>query len=431
MITFVFYLILLFNFQQIFTDYITYPLIKIKNEPLNDDIKSSIYSELFNTYYLIRINISNNNSVDCRIISDEIDLSINETVNNYSLKSSLTLEKESEIFSDIFPFNKKNINDTPSITEIRLNFSLINSTNNLCEIGIGRPGYFDDKSKNLISQLKILNVTNSYVFTFNYNKNYFRFGDLPEFTHPEKYKEEDFYYTYKHSYLYDYVFFLEFHKLILISESQNEEKEFVPTLSYLSGQIEFGNNYMISTNNFKKFILKEFFNNYTDLCKEEIITYQNEQYSTFLCENKDNLKKNFPLIALYHKELAMNFTFNSDDLFTEIKSGKYLFNIIFPIKEVFHWHFGGVFIRKYQLFLNINNYKISYYNGKYTEETNILDGKSKNYLILEIIIITVLFCTIFVLGYFLGKRIYKKKMKEANELLDDNYDYSNNLKIND
>ena len=88
-----FYFILLLNLQIIITDYITYPLIKIKNKPLNDEIKSYIFSEIFDTYYLIRINISNNKQADCIIIGEDIDLLINETVNDYYIKSSSTFQK--------------------------------------------------------------------------------------------------------------------------------------------------------------------------------------------------------------------------------------------------------------------------------------------------------------------------------------------------
>ena len=430
MITVEFYFILLLNFQRILTNYITYPLIKIKNKPKNDEITSYIFSELFDTNYLISINISNNIKVDCSIIDDSIDLSINETINDYLLKSSSTFETKSEICSDIFLINSKNINDTLSNTELRLNFSLINSNNQTCEIGLGKPSYNDDKSKNLISQFKILNLTNLNVFTFNYNKNYFRFGDLPEFTHPEKYMEEDFYYTYSQYNFLKYYFNLVFLKIVLMNKV-NDEENILAVLNYPSGDIEFGVNYIVGTSQFKKIIQEKFFNNYTDLCKEEIITHQNKQYSTFYCENKDNLKKNFPMIIFNHVDMTMNFTFNSDDLFTEIKSGKYLFNIIFPIEKSVYWHFGGAFIKKYQLFFNIDNAKISYYNGKYNDEINTTNEESKIYLILKIIIIIVLIFIIFVLGYLLGKQIYQKRMKKANELDDDNYDYSNNLKIND
>ena len=427
MLTFEFYFILLLNLQNVLTDYITYPIIKIKNEPQNEEIKSYIFSELFDTHYFIRINVTNNNPVDCAIICESTDFLINETVNDYYLNSSSTFENESEICSDIFPLNVKNINDKSSINETRVNFSLMNSNNQTCIIGIGKLDYFTKRSKNIITQFKILNLTDSYVFTFNYNKNYFRFGDLPEFTHPEKYKKEDFFFTNTFSY-FKYYFNLMFLKLTVTSKINDKVRELG---SCPNAKIDFGINYIISPNNFKEIIQEEFFNNYTNLCKEEIITYQNEQYSTFYCENKENIKNNFPLISFYQIDLVMKFTFNSEDLFTEINSGKYLFNIIFPTKEIEYWHFGAVFIRKYQLFLNISNSQIGYYNGNYIDEIDIENEKAKNYLILKIVIITLLVCIIFVLGYLFGKQIYQKRIKRNNELDDDNYDYSSNLKIND
>ena len=427
MINFVFYFSFLLNLKTCFTDYITYPLIKIKNEPQNDEITTYIFSEIFDTHYFIKINLPNNNSVNCSIIGNNIDLSINESINDYYLNSSPTFETKSEICSDIFPLNSKNINDISSIIETRLNFSLINSNNQTCKVGIGKPRDKDDKSKNLITQIKNLNLTNSYIFTFNYNKNYFRFGDLPEFNHPEKYKKEDFYFT--HSYdFFNFYFQLMFFKLTVTSKINDEVKELD---SFLNGRIEFGINYIVGPNNFKEIIKEEFFNNYTDLCKEENITYKNKQYSTFYCENQDNLKKNFPLIAFYHTDLVIKFSFNSDDLFTEIKPGKYLFNIIFPNKGILYWRFGGAFVRKYPLFLNINNSEISYYNGNYTDGADIINGEQSNYLIIKIIFIAVLACVIFVLGYLFGKQIYQKRMKRTNELDDDKYDYSSNLEIND
>ena len=68
MFTLVFYFILLLNIRKILTDYITYPLVKIKNNPKNDEITSYIFSELFDTNYLIEMDLPNNQKVKCNVI---------------------------------------------------------------------------------------------------------------------------------------------------------------------------------------------------------------------------------------------------------------------------------------------------------------------------------------------------------------------------
>ena len=427
MFTLEFYFILLLNIRTILTDYITYPLVKIKNNPKNDEITSYIYSELFDTHYLIKMDLPNNHQVDCSIDMVDINLQINETVNNYYLNSSSTFEKVSETYSDIFPLTAINSEDISSTKKERLNFSLINSNNQTCKLGFGNPSNTDDVSKNLLSQFKKLNLTNLYYFTFNYNKNFVRFGDLPEFTNSEKYKKEDFHHTNSATDIFKYNFNLLFSKIIFMNKTNNETKELT---SYLRAKIDFGFNYMIGPENFKEIIKAELSKNYT-VWKEENITYQNENYSIFYCENKDKLKENFPSISFYHSELETNFTFNSDDLFTEIKSGKYLFNVIFPVKKSLYWYLGGIFTRKYQLFLNIDNNNITYCSNNYDNDEKNKDNESKNdYFALKITLIIVLVVIILIIGFILVRRIYLKKRKNSEDLDYNKIDTPHDMNIN-
>ena len=226
------FLLIIFLFQNTISDYVTFPLQKIKKKPINANIKSYIYSELFDLVYYITLNISDKNiPIECSINSTSKTLLINETLNKYDMKSSPTYKAYSELStsSDIFLLKINDINETLSINSTRLNFSIMNKDNTYCEIGLGRQSYGDDKTKNLITQMDPNNITKSYIFSINYNKNYFRIGDLPELNHPEKYKTEDFNYTYSTNVVGRDTFQLSFFKLFIISKNSDVIKEIMST----------------------------------------------------------------------------------------------------------------------------------------------------------------------------------------------------------
>lgn len=141
--------------------------------------------------------------------------------------------------------------------------------------------------------------------------------------------------------------------------------------------------------------------------------------------------KNFPILSLVSIVFQKEFTFNYEDLFTETKY-KYFFNIIFNKFITKRWILGKPFLRKYPMMFDYKLQTIGYYNKEFKTEpdtTNdeIIDGTSSIYSnkFLFFIIFIIILLTIIsgVTCYYIGKN-FKKIKKKANELADDDFDYT-------
>ena len=93
------------------------------------------------------------------------------------------------------------------------------------------------------------------------------------------------------------------------------------------------------------------------------------------------------------------------------------------------WKFGQTFYRKFKLTINLDDNWIGLYNPnnpiieKNTGNDDNNDGNKARNIILIIALV------IFVFGlavgmFFLGRKLRNDRKKRANELMDDNYDYS-------
>ena len=196
---------------------------------------------------------------------------------------------------------------------------------------------------------------------------------------------------------------------------------------YFKIEIDF---YFISAPLFiKDYLYENFFNNSNCEIKNfegnnfYYFYEKNITYYYFICNEKVNLKS-FPKIyfTLYNNKNC--FVFNYEDLF--IKSdNKYFFLMIFGTEEFI---FGQPFLKKYKIIFDKENYLISLKfnkNDYYSKE--ILNNNKINKIDYKLIILIILlFFSIIIIIYLYYKKPRKKK---ANELLDDNYEYSQQNKI--
>ena len=156
-------------------------------------------------------------------------------------------------------------------------------------------------------------------------------------------------------------------------------------------------------------------------CYESIINKNYYSfYNLFYCD-KNKITKNdllkFPIIYFHHIELLNIFELTYEDLF-ETLDDIIFFKIVFDTSN--EWIFGRVFLKKYLFSYNDASKKISFYNKKYStnneNEKEEYKQNSENYYYLEIIIIIILVFVFIFLGFFIGKIIYKKLKRNANEL---------------
>ena len=183
-----------------------------------------------------------------------------------------------------------------------------------------------------------------------------------------------------------------------------------------------------------EYIEKKFFKDYFEkkICVK-YMWYLNTYFQYFVIECDKNKfgekdKKNFPNLSLIAFNAGVKFDFDSNDLFTETKY-KYFFNVIFSIYSLEYWVLGKIFLRKYLTLIDLEQKIIEVYLGKVDESINEKDSENsenpQNYtFIVVLIIIVILFIAFGVLCYLLGKNLNKIRKKKANELIDDEYDYT-------
>lgn len=199
------------------------------------------------------------------------------------------------------------------------------------------------------------------------------------------------------------------------------------------GEIENDFSLIIGSNTYFKYINETFFNEYfiKGFCVRNIWK-KNQFYDYYVIEcDKKNFGKNdimkLPELIFDVKDEKFNgeFILDYNDLFTETKY-KYFFNIIFHTYQNEIWTLGKIFLKKYPVIFDLDSKMIEIYDGYYKEQSNNenLNQISKGRIILYICIVIVLICITGVIGYFLGKNLNKLRKRKANELIDDDYDYS-------
>ena len=142
-------------------------------------------------------------------------------------------------------------------------------------------------------------------------------------------------------------------------------------------------------------------------------------YHYFYCDKNKITKKDllkFPKLYFHHIELSMIFELTYEDLF-ETFGDVILFKIVFDTS--YEWTFGKIFLKKYMFSYNDASKKIYFYNKKYSVNENEEKNRNISFYI-EILIIIILVFIFGFLGFYIGKKIYKKYNKDANELEDFN-----------
>ena len=165
-----------------------------------------------------------------------------------------------------------------------------------------------------------------------------------------------------------------------------------------------------------------------DICFEEFAEYF---FKTIYCNKKkylqltDNYKK-LPKFILYGYQLEGNLTFEAKDLFLE-KDDKVYFFIAYNSHKNDEWNMGSIFFEKFITVFNneLKTIKILKKGDQNDNNRNNPKKKENTKIILIIVLAFILSALIFsFVGIFFGKKIYQLRKKKANELNDDDYDYS-------
>ena len=173
------------------------------------------------------------------------------------------------------------------------------------------------------------------------------------------------------------------------------------------------------------------------ICFEEITDWF---FHTIYCDKSEYIKltkgyDNLPELNLnfISNGEIHNISFSSKDLFLEIENYIYFFigyNSRMTMDE--KYVFGSLLLEKYITVFNNEEKTLNILKKK--EENNkmeIVDNNSSTKIILIVMLVFILSAVIFILvGKLFGKKLFVSRKKKANELIDDDYDYTPNINNN-
>ena len=179
----------------------------------------------------------------------------------------------------------------------------------------------------------------------------------------------------------------------------------------------------------------------------------NEIYYVYYCNSNnfignkytlDNTYYNtFPSLEFYVKESNMTFTLTKDHLFHVIYERAYFLVVFKKNGNNNIWKLGEPFFMHYQFTFDQERKIVSFYNPvmpriknddylrQIEDQNQIINAAGNKKTIIYIIVISIILIVILgTLGYFLGKKLNENRKKRANELKDEDFEYSTSDSIN-
>ena len=157
-------------------------------------------------------------------------------------------------------------------------------------------------------------------------------------------------------------------------------------------------------------------------------------YFGILCDKtkikKEEFKEFFPTLYFHNVNLNYEFILDYNDLFIE-NDGTIYFTLISRNEILNNWRFGHIFLKKYFLIFNRDKKSIGYYvhikNDDPSDDKKEEGGGKKISTGIIILIVAIVLLIIEGIAAFvcIKKCNYcSNRKKRANELLDDNFEYS-------
>ena len=368
-----------------------------------------------------------NKGCNYTITSTDIDSSLNVKDASSSFHQSTDYLDGNETFyyksfygayyaKDHFYFDT--INDMAKVEDLKFIYSPSDNKKVSTCVNIGFKAYSQnlrESSLNVIKQLKNKNITNNYDWSIQFDssmkypdKGIFVLGAKPHEYNPELYKEKDLFGSGSYSdetipyynINVDNIYFMNNEEKVSITDL--DKLHLIPTYGLIKASQDYEKkieiyffNYFISQNKcFKEYKTKE----------------SKDSFRTFICYNKDEIKKElkekFPTLKFVQKNFLYTFELTYDDLFRE-KGDKIYFLIWFSTSVKTAWEIGYPFMKKYLFNYNSDNNNI--------EGSNNESDDSKSW-IKKLIIIVMLIIVVTALGFLIGKNFIKTKKKNAQEL---------------
>ena len=402
-----------------------------------------------------------NQDLSCFELIEEKNISFDKTsLKFFSPKKSTSFKIRKEVIkisyrpdeymalgSDYFSFNEKN-NMSFLFKQVKnedeINFEKIKNDKYIVKIGMILPSR-EMKCPQFFHDVKKVANLSKYIVSFefeeNNNKGNLIFGDEMFNYKNTKYFESQYIGSYSSQ---NHQTYFNEAKMILNGDNTN-----INITKGTNSIFDYNLGVIIGLDNYKKIIEQYFFDDLINkkICTNDNVKYNNTNYIVYSCDarNFEEKIKSFPKLIFVSKNFEYDFELTYNDLFTKINN-KYYFLVIFKEKsEKNTWFFGQPFYKKYQFTINLDQNWVGFYNPnkekiipESPEEGNNTDasgntkrnnnnensGMSKTKKILLITGLVILFIGISVGMFFLGRKLKNDRKKRANELSDDNFDYT-------
>ena len=347
------------------------------------------------------------------------------------IKISYQPDEYMALGSDFFSFNEKN-NMSFLFKRVKnedeINFDEIKNNNYIVKIGMILPSR-EMKCPQFFHDVKKVANLSKYIISFefeeNNNKGNLIFGDELFNYKNTKYFESQYIGSYSSQ---NHQIYFNEAKMILNSDNTN-----INISQGTNSIFDYNLGFIIGLDNYKKIIDLYFFDDLLNkqICSYDNVHFNNTNFIVYSCNegNFESKIKSFPKLIFVSKNFEYNFELTYADLFTKINN-KYYFLVIFKEKsEKNTWIFGQPFYKKYQFTINLDQNWVGFYNPNKEKiipekQESSTSGMSKTSKVLLIVGLVILFIGISVGMFFLGRKLKNDRKRRANELTDDNYDYS-------
>ena len=347
------------------------------------------------------------------------------------IKISYQPDEYMALGSDFFSFNEKN-NMSFLFKRVKnedeINFDEIKNNNYIVKIGMILPSR-EMKCPQFFHDVKKVANLSKYIISFefdeNNNKGNLIFGDELFNYKNTKYFESQYIGSYSSQ---NHQIYFNEAKMILNSDNTN-----INISQGTNSIFDYNLGFIIGLDNYKKIIELHFFDDLLNkkICSYDNVHFNNTNFIVYSCNegNFESKIKSFPKLIFVSKNFEYNFELTYADLFTKINN-KYYFLVIFKEKsEKNTWIFGQPFYKKYQFTINLDQNWVGFYNPNKEKiipqkQESSTSGMSKTSKVLLIVGLVILFIGISVGMFFLGRKLKNDRKRRANELTDDNYEYS-------
>ena len=347
------------------------------------------------------------------------------------IKISYQPDEYMALGSDFFSFNEKN-NISFLFKHVKnedeINFDEIKNNNYIVKIGMILPSR-EMKCPQFFHDVKKVANLSKYIISFefdeNNNKGNLIFGDELFNYKNTKYFESQYIGSYSSQ---NHQIYFNEAKMILNSDNTN-----INISQGTNSIFDYNLGFIIGLDNYKKIIDLYFFDDLLNkkICSYDNVRFNNTNFIVYSCNegNFESKIKSFPKLIFVSKNFEYNFELTYADLFTKINN-KYYFLVIFKEKsEKNTWIFGQPFYKKYQFTINLDQNWVGFYNPNKEKiipqkQESSTSGMSKTSKVLLIVGLVILFIGISVGMFFLGRKLKNDRKRRANELTDDNYEYS-------